>query len=235
MRLQSAIFDMDGTLLDSMPTWRELGPTFLKEAGISATPEQDRMLHILADCDVIPYLREVCGLPWSQQEIIDQIIQRMETFYSSQVRPKPGLEKFLSILKMEGVWMYVATATHRRLTEKALKTAGIDHYFRGIVTSADAGNHKSESADIYEMAMRRLQSNKRDTVVFEDALHAARTARESGFLVAGVWDPSAEGDQDGLRQCCHWYLPRLDDPGFLAELGQLCAGEKKVEEIKNNG
>ena len=108
MRLQSAIFDMDGTLLDSMPTWRELGPTFLKEAGISATREQDRMLHTLADCDVIPYLREVCGLPWSQQEIIDQIIQRMETFYSSQVRPKPGLEKFLSILKMEGVWMYVA-------------------------------------------------------------------------------------------------------------------------------
>ena len=165
MRLQSAIFDMDGTLLDSMPTWRELGPTFLKEAGISATPEQDRMLHTLADCDVIPYLREVCGLPWSQQEIIDQIIQRMETFYSSQVRPKPGLEKFLSILKMEGVWMYVATATHRRLTEKALKTAGIDHYFRGIVTSADAGNHKSESADIYEMAMRRLQSNKRLSLI----------------------------------------------------------------------
>lgn len=65
---------MDGTLLDSMPTWRELGPTFLKEAGISATPEQDRMLHTLADCDVIPYLREVCGLPWSQQEIIDQIL-----------------------------------------------------------------------------------------------------------------------------------------------------------------
>ena len=186
MRLQSAIFDMDGTLLDSMPTWRELGPTFLKEAGITATPEQDRMLHILADCDVIPYLREVCGLPWSQQEIIDQIIQRMETFYSSQVRPKPGLEKFLSILKMEGVWMYVATATHRRLTEKALKTAGIDHYFRGIVTSADAGNHKSESADIYEMAMRRLQSNKRDTVVFEDALHAIRTAKAAGFRVAGV-------------------------------------------------
>ena len=63
MRLQSAIFDMDGTLLDSMPTWRELGPTFLKEAGISATPEQDRMLHTLADCDVIPYLRAVCRGP----------------------------------------------------------------------------------------------------------------------------------------------------------------------------
>ena len=211
MRLQSAIFDMDGTLLDSMPTWRELGPTFLKEAGITATPEQDRMLHILADCDVIPYLREVCGLPWSQQEIIDQIIQRMETFYSSQVRPKPGLEKFLSILKMEGVWMYVATATHRRLTEKALKTAGIDHYFRGIVTSADAGNHKSESADIYEMAMRRLQSNKRDTVVFEDALHAIETAKAAGFRVCGVYDDSAREDQEAIRRIADYYITSFEE------------------------
>ena len=201
MRLQSAIFDMDGTLLDSMPTWRELGPTFLKEAGISATPEQDRMLHTLADCDVIPYLRE----------IIDQIIQRMETFYSSQVRPKPGLEKFLSILKMEGVWMYVATATHRRLTEKALKTAGIDHYFRGIVTSADAGNHKSESADIYEMAMRRLQSNKRDTVVFEDALHAIRTAKAAGFRVAGVYEATAEQDQPEIQRLCDYYIRSYEE------------------------
>ena len=143
MRLQSAIFDMDGTLLDSMPTWRELGPAFLREAGIPATPEQEQMLRTMTDHEVIPYLREVCGLPWSEQEIMDKIIARMEDFYSTAVRPKPGLEKFLSILKMEGVWMYVATATHRRLTEKALKTAGIDHCFRGIVTSADAGSHKS--------------------------------------------------------------------------------------------
>lgn len=184
MRLQSAIFDMDGTLLDSMPTWWELGPAFLREAGIPATPEQEQMLRTMTDHEVIPYLREVCGLPWSEQEIMDKIIARMEDFYSTAVRPKPGLEKFLSILKMEGVWMYVATATHRRLTEKALKTAGIDHYFRGIVTSADAGSHKSESAEIYEMALRRLQSNKRDTVVFEDALYAARTAKAAGFRVA---------------------------------------------------
>ena len=118
MRLQSAIFDMDGTLLDSMPTWRELGPSFLKEQGIPVTPEQLHTLRTMTDHEVIPYLREVCGLPWSEQEIMDKIIARMEDFYSTAVRPKPGLEKFLSILKMEGVWMYVATATHRRLTEK---------------------------------------------------------------------------------------------------------------------
>ena len=211
MRLQSAIFDMDGTLLDSMPTWRELGPSFLQEAGITATPEQLQMLRTMPDREVVPYLREVCGLPWSQEEAINQIVIRMEAFYSSRVRPKPGLEKFLSILKMEGVWMYVATATHRRLTEKALKTAGIDHYFRGIVTSADAGNHKSESAEIYEMALRRLQSNKRDTVVFEDALYAIRTAKAAGFRVAGVYDVTQEADQPEIQRHSDYYIRSYEE------------------------
>lgn len=211
MRLQSAIFDMDGTLLDSMPTWRELGPSFLKERGIPVTPEQLHTLRTMTDHEVIPYLREVCGLPWSEQEIMDKIIARMEDFYSTAVRPKPGLEKFLSILKMEGVWMYVATATHRRLTEKALKTAGIDHYFRGIVTSADAGSHKSESAEIYEMALRRLQSNKRDTVVFEDALHAIRTAKAAGFRVAGVYEATAEQDQPEIQRLCDYYIRSYEE------------------------
>ena len=211
MRLQSAIFDMDGTLLDSMPTWRELGPTFLREADIEATPEQLHALRTMTDHEVIPYLREVCGLQKSPEEIMNEIIRRMEDFYSTAVRPKPGLEKFLSILKMEGVWMYVATATHRRLAEKALKTAGIDHYFRGIVTSADAGNHKSESADIYEMAMRRLQSNKRDTVVFEDALHAIRTAKAAGFRVAGVYEATAEQDQPEIQRLCDYYIRSYEE------------------------
>ena len=211
MRLQSAIFDMDGTLLDSMPTWRELGPTFLREADIEATPAQLHALRTMTDHEVIPYLREVCGLQKSPEEIMNEIIRRMEDFYSTQVRPKPGLEKFLSILKMEGVWMYVATATHRRLTEKALKTAGIDQYFRGIITSADAGNHKRDSADIYEMAMRRLQSNKRDTVVFEDALYAIRTAKAAGFRVAGVYDVTEEDDQPEIQRISDYYIRSYEE------------------------
>ena len=211
MRLQSAIFDMDGTLLDSMPTWRELGPTFLKEAGIPTTPEQEKLLRTLSDHQVIPYLREKCGLPWSEQEVVDQIVKRMEDFYSTEVRPKPGVEKFLSILKMEGVWMYVATATHRRLTENALKTAGIDHYFRGIVTAADAGSPKSESAEIYEMAMRRMQSNKQDTVVFEDVLYAIRTAKAAGFRVAGVYDSMSEADQPEIQRLSDYYIRSYEE------------------------
>ena len=210
-RYHAILFDMDGTLLDSMPTWRELGPSFLKERGIPVTPEQLHTLRTMTDHEVIPYLQETCGLQMTTEQIMDEIIRRMEDFYTHRVRPKPGLEKFLSILKMEGVWMYVATATHRRLTEKALKTAGIDHYFRGIVTSAEAGTHKRDSADIYEMAMRRLQSNKRDTVVFEDALHAIRTAKAAGFRVAGVYEATAEQDQPEIQRLCDYYIRSYEE------------------------
>lgn len=89
------------------------------------------MLRTMTDHEVIPYLREVCGLPWSEQEIMDKIIARMEDFYSTAVRPKPGLEKFLSILKMEGVWMYVATATHRRPDGKSPENGGHRPLFPG--------------------------------------------------------------------------------------------------------
>ena len=165
----------------------------------------------MTDHEVIPYLQETCGLEMTTEQIMDEIIRRMEDFYTHRVQPKPGLEKFLSILKMEGVWMYVATATHRRLAEKALKTAGIDHYFRGIVTSAEAGTHKRDSADIYEMAMRRLQSNKRDTVVFEDALYAIRTAKAAGFRVAGVYDVTEEADQPEIQRISDYYIRSYEE------------------------
>ena len=64
--------------------------------------------------------------------------------------------------------------------------------------------------DLYRAAARSLGSAPERTVVFEDALHAARSAKRAGFLVAGVYDPSAEEDQEALRCLCDWYLPRLD-------------------------
>ena len=72
--------------------------------------------------------------------------------------------------------------------------------------------------DLYRAAARSLGSAPERTVVFEDALHAARSAKRAGFLVAGVYDPSAEEDQEALRCLCDWYLPRLDSPDFLAAL-----------------
>ncbi len=211
MRLQSAIFDMDGTLLDSMHIWNDLGPNMLRSMGIEPAPD-------LADRVMVLTLREgaqLCkaeyGLPQSVEEIIQLIEDQVRDFYEHHVQAKPGVQKFLSLLKMEGVWMYVATNTDRHLAEAALRHAGIDQYFRGILTCSEIGAGKNDSPEIYERAMTRLRSNKKDTVIFEDAVHAIRTAKRAGFRVCGVYDPSAEADQEEIRRLSDYYIRSFEE------------------------
>ena len=211
MRLQSAIFDMDGTLLDSMPIWRDLGTTMLRGLGIEPEPAVNEMLKTLSLRHGIAYCKEHYQLPQTEEELVGRVVGKVEEFYHSQVQAKAGVDRFLSLLKMEGVWMYVATATDRPLAEAALRHAGIDGYFRGIITVAEAGAGKAESAEIYERAMRRLQSNKKDTVIFEDALHAIQTAKAAGFRVAAVYDASAEADQEEIRRISDYYIRSFEE------------------------
>ena len=211
MRLQSAIFDMDGTLLDSMPIWKDLGSGMLRDMGIDPAPELEEKMKVLSLRDGVAYCKEFYHLPQPLEELIQGIQGKVERFYRGEVQAKPGVQKFLSLLKMEGVWMYVATATDRPLAEAALRHAGIDGYFRGLITVAEAGKGKNESAEIYERAMCRLQSNKKDTVIFEDALHAIQTAKAAGFRVAAVYDAAAEEEQAEIRSLADYYIRSFEE------------------------
>ena len=211
MRLQSAIFDMDGTLLDSMPIWKGLGASMLRQLGIEPAPELEEKLKTLSLRDGVAYCKDYYQLPQTVDQLVGMVFDKIHDFYCEKVQPKPGVEKFLSLLKMEGVWMYVATATDRPLAEAALRHAGIDHYFRGLITVAEVGVGKRDSAEIYERAMRRLQSNKKDTVVFEDAYHAIQTAKAAGFRVAAVYDEAEEENQPAIRQLADYYIRSFEE------------------------
>lgn len=210
MRLQSAIFDMDGTLLDSMFIWDDLGPGMLRAQGITPEEGLTEKLKVLTLRQGAAYCKERYALPQSVEEIVSLIEGRVEKFYKEEVQAKPGVEKFLSLLKMEGVWMYVATATDRHLAEAALRCAGIDGYFRGILTCQEVGQGK-DSPEIFERCMRRLRSNKKDTVIFEDALHAIETAKAAGFRVCGVYDDSAREDQEAIRRIADYYITSFEE------------------------
>ena len=118
----------------------------------------------------------------------ERVIRRMEDFYSTQVRPKPGLEKFLSILENGGCLDVCCHFYPPAADGESSENCGHRPVFPGIITSADAGNHKRDSADIYEMYHAALSPTNGTPWVFEDALYAIRTAKAAGFRVAGVYD-----------------------------------------------
>ena len=211
MRLQSAIFDMDGTLLDSMHIWNDVGPKTLRSMGIEPAPDLGPRLMLMTFRDGAALCKEEYHLSQSVEEIMDLTKDRVRSFYEQEVQAKPGVEKFLSLLKMEGVWMYVATNTDRDLVEAALKHTGLEGYFRGVLTCAEVGVGKKESPEIYERAMRRLRGNKKDTVIFEDALHAIQTAKKAGFRICGVYDPSAEADQEEIKSLSDYYIRSFEE------------------------
>lgn len=209
MRLQGAIFDMDGTLVDSMHVWRTMCSRLLRELGADPEPDIDTQVCVMSSAQCAEYCKARYGLSQSVEEIIARTHGVMEAFYRTEAEAKPGVKELLSLLKIQGVGMYVATATDRPLAELALKRTGIFDCFQGVITCAEAGRSK-DSPLIYEKALRRLQCRKEDAVVFEDALKAIRTAKAAGFRVAGVYDP-AEADQAAVKAESDYYISSFLD------------------------
>lgn len=210
MRLQGAIFDMDGTLLDSMSVWETLGSDLLRDLGYQPEADLDQKMRPMSLPQAAEYCKEHYNLTQTVDEIAALVDHRVDRFYREEVLAKPGTDRFLSLLKMEGVWMYVATATDRAQAETALRRTGLDGYFRGILTCTEVGSGKDNPL-IFEKCLTRLRCRKQECVVFEDSLHALKTAKDAGFRVAAVYDAFSESDQPAMRELADYYIRSYDE------------------------
>ena len=139
MRLLGAIFDMDGVLLDSNYIWRGLGARFLRRYGVEPESDLRRVLQPLTMEDTAIYFRDHYRIPRTAAEIAQEMTDMIRGEYAQNAPAKAGVDKVLSILKMSGVTMYVATATDRTLAEAALRRTDLLRYFKGIMTCSEAG------------------------------------------------------------------------------------------------
>ena len=128
----------------------------------------------------------------------------IEEFYVHKVQPKPGVIDFLEQMKEARIPMCIATASDRYLIEAALGRCGMAQYFDAIFTCSEVGHGKDEPL-IFRKAMEHFSADRRTSVVFEDAIHAAQTAKNDGFTVVAVFDPS-EKQQNELRALADCYL-----------------------------
>ena len=185
--IRGAIFDLDGTLLDSMSIWDTIGENYLRSLGIEPKENLAEVFKTFTLEESAEYYRTHYGLGLSVTEIVDGVNRMIEDFYRSTVPLKKGVPEFLHRLSADGVKMCIATVTDRHLAEAALNRLNTRQYFGEIFTTASVGCGKN-NPEIYRTALAYLGTERCETVVFEDVLHALLTAKSDGFVVAAVYD-----------------------------------------------
>lgn len=211
MQLKYAIFDLDGTLLDSLPVWDHLGLDMLRAQGYDPDPALGPVLKSLTMADGATLCKKLFHMPQSVDEIAALVENEAQRAYNTVIGVKPGVVGFLNRLKAAKIPMLVATNTRRELVEDGLRHNGLLDYFQGIVTCPEVGQGKKEGPAVYETALARLGGTRENTVVFEDALYPIRTAKRAGFRVAAVYDASSRNEEAEIRALADHYFSSYDE------------------------
>ena len=207
--IKGAIFDLDGTILDSMFIWDTIGEDYLRTLGIETKENLKETFKTFSLEQAAQYYRENYGVTLTVSEIVYGVNKMAENYYVDTVQLKPGIEMFLEKLKANNVKMCIATVTDKHLAEAALGRLGVRDYFSEILTCASVGRSKEEPY-IYREAQKHLGTSKSETVVFEDALYALKTAKSDGFIAVGVFDIHEE-NQNELRMTADSYIENYSE------------------------
>lgn len=190
LKLQAAIFDMDGTLVDSLMLWDVLHDAYAQaypdKVGTVISEEDNRLMRVLPLPESMELLHNHYDLGESAEELLKLTQAVFYDFYSKQVKLKDGVREFLEELRLRGVRMCIASATPLPLVEAALAHCGIRSYFEKVFSCGEIGKGK-DVPDIYFLA-KEYMGNLPDTWVFEDAFVAVSTATKAEFPTVAVYD-----------------------------------------------
>lgn len=205
MKITGAIFDMDGTLLDSMDYWGSVASEYLREIGIAPQDGEDRLFLESGMKEWYGHCVDTYGITLSHEEVKTGVYSAMNKKYATVVNLKDGALELLERLSKAGVKMCLATATDRPTVEMIIKRLGIDKYFSRIFTAQEVGVGKREPV-IYERALEYLGTPKDETYVFEDAYYALVTAHGASFKTVGVYDKNVFVPREQILPLCTYFL-----------------------------
>ncbi|MCI7766752.1 MAG: HAD family phosphatase [Oscillospiraceae bacterium] len=198
---KAVIFDIDGTLADSMGVWTESDRIFLSRRGIEYDIEVSAVLKSMHFMSAAEYLKNLYSLPESTEEVAREITDIVREKYFFEVKLMPYAKELIQSLSERGIKMCAATSNSRELAEGGLRHNGILESLEFIVTSDEAGSSKDDPK-IFFMCAEKLGVSPSETAVIEDSPHAAKTAFENGFYTIGV-NSGHFGDFDALKGVVH--------------------------------
>jgi len=189
--MECAIFDMDGTILDSMGYWHTVSNHYLAAHGKKPSETLWDDVKRLTLEETAVFIAKTFGIGDAIEDICAEFRKMIFEAYSKSLELKEGAREFLEKLKARGIPCVLATATDRTCVDACLSRLGIMNLFSRIFTCAELGTNKRVPL-IFERAAQSVGADISRSVVFEDALHCIRSAKNGGFRVCAIHDDSSD-------------------------------------------
>ena len=211
--MKYAIFDVDGTLIDSMKMWRNVGAVFLESHGYPPLKYHKKTSNDTWEHDFLREVKEQLNIDVTYEEFFKWFSDYVIGQYSCHLPLKSGAYSLLQKLKADGVKMCVCTSTHRFMMQPALDRLGLNEFFEFTCHCNEFGKEKN-CPDIFIHCMEKLGAeNPGDVVVFEDAFYSASTAKSAGFHLVGIFDDTEHRNLE-MQKICDQYIPDFSELDF---------------------
>jgi HAD superfamily hydrolase (TIGR01509 family) len=208
--IKAAIFDLDGTLIDSMWLWEKVDIDFLKLRGYELPIDLKENIEHLSFIDTAKYFKERFNLPENIEDIMDEWNSMAFKEYANNVSLKPGAKEYLHNLKLKGIKLALATSNSVPLLEAVLKNNGVYEYF-DVITTTNEVNRGKNFPDIYLLSAEKLQVKPTECIVFEDILPAVLGAKMAGMKVVAVHDLYSEYQKKDIMASADYYIYKYED------------------------
>ena len=213
MTFEAAIFDLDGTLLNSMHVWEQIDIEFLQKRGLPVPA--DYVVEICARSfeEAAQYTIELFGLP----ETIDDIIKEWNVMaayeYAYNVKIQSYAMDYLLQLKSRGIKLAVATGLPKELFIPCLKNNSVLHLF-DVLCSTDEVRHGKECPDVFELAAKRMRVVPERCIVFDDVLPAIKSAKMANMIACGIYDKYSAHNQTEIEEIADSYIFNFKEAPF---------------------
>lgn len=203
--LNTAIFDLDGTLIDSLNVWEKVDEAFLRGRGVPWTPDYTAAVCAMSFQEGAQYTISRYGFPDEPEALMREWTEMVAFEYAHNITLKPYAKEYLDSLRKKGIKLGVATALSEDLYMPVLKNNGIFDYFDAFASVYEVKRGKGYP-DVYLLTAQRLNAVPEECIVFEDVLPGIRGIKAAGMTAVGVYDIHSAPDEKQIRLLSDQYI-----------------------------